>query len=92
MAGNLIHHRAACHDGIRRRRDEAGFEDFRELFADRRQLRLVGDDENVFGRHQRQNAVNSLLEKRAFAKQHEQLLGRLVTAHRPKPLFPGRRP
>ena len=58
---------------------------FGKLFADFRQLRLVGDDENVFRRHQRQDAVNGLLEKRAFAEQREQLLGHLLAAHRPEP-------
>ena len=61
------------------------FGNFRKLFADFRQLRLVGDDENVFGRHQRQHAVNGLLEKRAFAEQREQLLGHFLAAHRPEP-------
>ena len=49
--------------------DEIGFGNFRKLLADFRQLRLVGDDENVFRRHQRQHAVDGLLEKRLFAEQ-----------------------
>src|ERR1035437_585478 len=64
------------------------FGDVGKLFAGLRQLRLVGDDENVFGRHERQDAVNGLLEERAFAHQCEQLLGHFLAAHRPEPLAP----
>ena len=66
--------------------DEIGLGEFRQLFAHFRQLRLVGDDENIFGRHQRQHAVHGLLQKRTFAEQREQLLGHLLAAQRPEPL------
>ena len=59
---------------------------FGQLLAHRRRLGLVGDDENVFERHQRQHAVHRLLQERAFAQQGEQLLGRFLAAQRPEPL------
>ena len=55
-----------------------------KLFADFRRLHGVGDDQNVLERHERQHAVDGLLEKGAFAEQRDELLGRFLAAHRPE--------
>jgi len=57
-----------------------------QLLADFGDLRGVGDDENVFHRHQRQHTVHGLLEKGALAEQREQLFGHLLAAQRPETL------
>ncbi len=64
--------------------DQITFGDFRQLFSHFRQLRLVGDDENVFRRHERQHALDGFLQKGFFAEQREQLLGHLLAAQRPE--------
>ena len=68
------------------------FGSFGQLFAHLRRLDLVGDDEDVLERHQRQHAVHGLLQERAVAEQRDQLLGRLLAAHRPEALAACRRP
>ena len=49
-------------------------------------LRRIGDDENVFERHDRQTSIHGLLKKRAVAEQFDQLLGRLLATYRPEAL------
>ena len=41
---------------------------FGQLLADFRRLGGVGDDENVFQRHQRQHAIDGLLQERMFRR------------------------
>ena len=68
------------------------FGHLRQLFADFRRLDGIGDDENILERHERQHALDGLLEKGFFAEQGEQLLGRFLAAQRPEAFAACRRP
>ena len=58
---------------------------FRQLFAHRRRLGRVGDDEDVLQRRDRQHAIHRLLQKGTSAQQGDQLLGHFLAADRPEP-------
>src|SRR6185436_11162017 len=65
--------------------DDVGFGKLRELLANLGFLRLIGDDENVFGRRERKHAFDSLLNKRAIPEQIQKLFWALFAADRPEP-------
>jgi hypothetical protein len=57
---------------------------FGQLPPDFRRLDGVGDDENVFEGNQRQDAIDSLLEQGALAKQGDELFGGAFAADGPE--------
>ena len=65
--------------------DEILLRNLRQLITDFRQLRFVGDNENVFSRDEWQDPIDGVLKKRPFPEQRQQLLGRPFATDRPKP-------
>ena len=68
----------------RRFDDDARIRQLRELRPQVGGVRLLGDDQDVIGADQRQQAVDGLLNERAFAAEREQLLRAAAAAQRPQ--------
>ena len=68
--------------------DDVGLGQFRQLLADLRGLHRVGDDENIFEGHHRQDALDGLLQERGAAQQRDELLRGFLAAHGPEAFAP----